>query len=45
MNDNRELKILSYDLRQKVVEMVIEGKGGHIGRRYERDGHSGDAVL
>ncbi|MCM1122622.1 MAG: transketolase [Eubacterium sp.] len=31
MNDNQALKILSYDLRKKVVEMVIEGKGGHIG--------------
>lgn len=25
------LKAFSYDLRKKVVEMIIEGKGGHIG--------------
>lgn len=31
MSDNQSLKVLSYDLRKKVVEMVIEGKGGHIG--------------
>lgn len=31
MSDNRDLKVLAYDLRKKVVEMVIEGKGGHIG--------------
>lgn len=26
-----ELKVLSYDLRKHVVDMVIAGKGGHIG--------------
>lgn len=31
MIDNRELKVLSYDLRKKVVEMIVKGKGGHIG--------------
>ena len=31
MSDNQSLKVLSYYLRKKVVEMVIEGKGGHIG--------------
>lgn len=31
MSDNRALKVLAYDLRKKVVEMIVEGKGGHIG--------------
>ncbi|MCM1541823.1 MAG: transketolase [Blautia sp.] len=31
MSSNLDLKVLAYDLRKKVVEMVIEGKGGHIG--------------
>lgn len=31
MSGMKELKALAYDLRKKVVEMVIEGKGGHIG--------------
>ena len=26
-----ELKVLSYDLRQNVVDMIMSGKGGHIG--------------
>ncbi|MCQ2501296.1 MAG: transketolase [Lachnospiraceae bacterium] len=26
-----ELKKMSYDLRQNVVDMIVEGKGGHIG--------------
>ena len=26
-----ELKVLSYDLRKQVVDMIIAGKGGHIG--------------
>ena len=26
-----KLKVLSYDLRKNVVDMIIEGKGGHIG--------------
>ena len=26
-----ELKVLSYELRQNVVDMIISGKGGHIG--------------
>lgn len=26
-----ELKVLSYDLRKDVVDMIISGKGGHIG--------------
>lgn len=26
-----ELKVLSYDLRKHVVDMIIAGKGGHIG--------------
>ena len=26
-----ELKVLSYELRQNVVDMIIAGKGGHIG--------------
>ena len=25
------LKALSYDLRKNVVDMIVEGKGGHIG--------------
>lgn len=25
------LKVLSYDLRKNVVDMIVEGKGGHIG--------------
>ena len=25
------LKALSYDLRKHVVDMIVEGKGGHIG--------------
>ncbi|MCI8736119.1 MAG: transketolase, partial [Lachnospiraceae bacterium] len=25
------LKALSYDLRKNVVDMIMEGKGGHIG--------------
>ncbi len=29
--DILELKKMSYDLRQNVVDMIIEGKGGHIG--------------
>lgn len=31
MSDNRELKALAYDLRKRVVEMVIAGNSGHIG--------------
>lgn len=31
MSDVKELKALAYDLRKKVVNMVISGKGGHIG--------------
>lgn len=27
----RELTLLAYDLRKKVIEMIMEGKGGHIG--------------
>lgn len=26
-----DLKVLSYDLRKNVVDMIVEGKGGHIG--------------
>lgn len=26
-----DLKVMSYDLRKNVVDMIIEGKGGHIG--------------
>ena len=26
-----ELKVLSYDLRKNVVDMIMSGKGGHIG--------------
>ena len=26
-----ELMVLSYDLRKHVVDMIIAGKGGHIG--------------
>ena len=26
-----DLKALSYDLRKNVVDMIMEGKGGHIG--------------
>ena len=26
-----ELKAMSYDLRRDVVDMIISGKGGHIG--------------
>lgn len=25
------LKVLAYDLRKDVIDMIIEGKGGHIG--------------
>lgn len=31
MSEIKELKALSYELRKKVVEMILEGKGGHIG--------------
>lgn len=31
MREIDELKVLAYDLRKKVVEMIVEGKGGHIG--------------
>ncbi|MDD7740488.1 MAG: transketolase [Fusicatenibacter sp.] len=31
MSNAKELKALAYDLREKVVDMVISGKGGHIG--------------
>lgn len=31
MSDYRELAALAYELRQRVVEMVIAGKSGHIG--------------
>lgn len=31
MREIKELKVLAYDLRKKVVEMIMEGKGGHIG--------------
>lgn len=27
----KELTLLAYDLRKKVLEMIVEGKGGHIG--------------
>lgn len=30
MNEIQELKVLAYDLRKKVVEMIVEGGGGHI---------------
>ena len=26
-----ELKVLSYELRQNVLDMVMSGKGGHLG--------------
>lgn len=31
MQDIKELKKLSFDLRQNVLDMIISGKGGHIG--------------
>ena len=31
MQEMKELRILAYDLRKKVVEMVMAGGGGHIG--------------
>lgn len=31
MQDIKELKKLSFDLRQDVLDMIISGKGGHIG--------------
>lgn len=31
MCEINELKALAYELRKKVVEMIVEGKGGHIG--------------
>ena len=31
MSEIKELQALSYELRKKVVEMIVEGKGGHIG--------------
>lgn len=31
MSELKELQALSYELRKKVVEMIVEGKGGHIG--------------
>lgn len=31
MDEIKELKALAYDLRKKVVEIVTEGKAGHIG--------------
>lgn len=40
-----ELMVLSYDLRKHVVDMIIAGKGGHIGGRHERHGDSGGAVY
>ena len=30
MSEYKELSCLAYDLRKKVVEMVVSGKGGHI---------------
>lgn len=27
----KNLKVLSYDLRKNVIDMIVEGKGGHIG--------------
>ena len=27
----QNLKALSYDLRKNVIDMIVEGKGGHIG--------------
>ena len=26
-----DLKTMSYDLRKNVIDMIVEGKGGHIG--------------
>lgn len=31
MNEMKKLTALSYELRKKVIEMIKEGKGGHIG--------------
>lgn len=31
MSEYKELSCLAYDLRKKVVEMVVSVKGGHIG--------------
>lgn len=31
MNKLNNLKVLSYDLRKDVVDMIVEAKGGHIG--------------
>ena len=31
MSEYKELSCLAYDLRKKVVEMIVSGKGGHIG--------------
>lgn len=31
MSEMKELKRLSYDLRKKVIEIIMAGKGGHIG--------------
>lgn len=29
--ESKELTLLAYDLRKKVIDMIISGKGGHIG--------------
>ena len=33
MSEYKELSCLAYDLRKKVVEMVVSGKGGQSGGR------------
>ena len=42
--DFRELSKLAYDLRKDTVDMIVAGKGGHIGV-YECYGDSGYTVF
>ena len=47
----KELTLLAYDLRKKVIDMIVSGKGGHIGGDMGRDrfvlskGHSVEAYY
>ena len=45
MDEMKKLAALAYELREDVVNMVVEGKGGHIGGGYERHGYSGVALF
>lgn len=45
MDEIKKLSALAYELRKDVVDMIVEGKGGHIGGRYERYGYSGISLF